>query len=103
MVRCPNLGLGLLRGFELRFVLACGYKRVMEQGFLNRTNKKSLVNDDTTSSLLRGLAKRVKNNDGKLMGKDGKPLMPYRCIVDDKIKETKTDRCEVGAIRPLLL
>nr|GEW61889.1 hypothetical protein [Tanacetum cinerariifolium] len=79
----------------------------MEQGFLNRSNKASLKKVETNGSLLSDLAKRVKNIDGKILGRDGKPLLPYRCVkdkvshsvlVDDVIvgKVNTKDDCKVG-------
>ena len=54
-----------------------GLTREIEQGFLNKTSK-LLV--DKSSSLLSDLASKVKNMNTRILGKDGKPLMPYRCI-----------------------
>ncbi|GJR48183.1 hypothetical protein Tco_1316286 [Tanacetum coccineum] len=79
----------------------------MEQGFLNRSNKASLKKDGTNGPLLSDLAKRVKNINGKILGRDGKPLLPYRCVkgkvspsvsVDDVdvVKVNTKDDCEVG-------
>ena len=59
----------------------------MEQGFLNKSSKYS-KNDGQASSMLMNdgnsvlcdLAKRFKKTDGKNLVKDGKPMMPYRCI-----------------------
>nr|GEU88269.1 retrovirus-related Pol polyprotein from transposon TNT 1-94 [Tanacetum cinerariifolium] len=55
----------------------------MEQGFLNKASKAKKKNNkdsSVTSSLLSELAKTFKNVDGKMLGKDGKPLKPYRCV-----------------------
>nr|GEW18166.1 putative reverse transcriptase domain-containing protein [Tanacetum cinerariifolium] len=60
----------------------------MEQGFLNRLNKVSLKNDANYGSLLSDLARKVRNIDGKILGRDGKPMLPYRCVKD---KVTFTD------------
>ncbi|GJV45295.1 ribonuclease H-like domain-containing protein [Tanacetum coccineum] len=88
--------------------------REMKQGFLNRSNKTSLKRDGKKGSMLRDLAKKVKNVDGKILGKDGKPLLPYRCIKDkaspsvlvDKaavIKVNTKDVCEAGSSKPALV
>ena len=44
--------------------IGCGFKREMEQGFLNKSNKNSL-NDGQISSVLSSLAGKVKNIHGK--------------------------------------
>ncbi|GKD62682.1 zinc knuckle CX2CX4HX4C containing protein [Tanacetum coccineum] len=86
----------------------------MEQGFLSRSNKTSLKMDGKKGSMLGDLAKKVKNIDGKILGKDGKPLLPYRCIKDkvspsvsvDKaavIKVNTKDVCEAGSSKPALV
>nr|GEU42203.1 hypothetical protein [Tanacetum cinerariifolium] len=86
----------------------------MEQGFLNRSNKASLKKDDINGSLLSDLAKRVKNIDGKIVGRDMKPLLPYRCVkdkvspsvlVDDvAVGKVNTENdCEVGCLNSALL
>ena len=54
-----------------------GLTREMEQGFLNKTSKISV---DKSSSLLSDLASKVKNRNTRLLGKDGKPLMPHRYV-----------------------
>ncbi|GKE35743.1 hypothetical protein Tco_1455065, partial [Tanacetum coccineum] len=57
--------------------------------------------------MVRCLAKRVKNINGEILGRDGKPLLPYRCVkdkvrpsvsVDDVaiVKVNTKDDCEVG-------
>nr|GEU69560.1 hypothetical protein [Tanacetum cinerariifolium] len=70
----------------------------MEQGFLNRSNKASLKKDDTNGSLLSDLAKRVKNIDGKILGRDGKPLLPYRCVKDKVSHSVLVDDVVVGKV-----
>ena len=55
------------------------------------------MNDDKTSSLLSGLAKRVKNIDGKILGKDGKPLMPYHSI-KNKVVSNSVDGDAAGVM-----
>ncbi|GJX94762.1 zinc knuckle CX2CX4HX4C containing protein [Tanacetum coccineum] len=83
----------------------------MEQGFLNRSNKASMKRDGKEGSLISDLAKKVKNIDGKILRKDGKPMLPYRCVknkvtftdlVDDVavVKESMKDDCEVGCPKP---
>ena len=67
---------------RLEFFVYCfslGF-REMEKGFLNTSNKTTKVSNGNISSVLSGLAKRVKNIDGKILGKDGKPMKPYRCV-----------------------
>nr|GEZ18519.1 zinc knuckle CX2CX4HX4C [Tanacetum cinerariifolium] len=48
----------------------------MEKGFLNSGMKNDVVRKD--DSLLHDLASKIKKIDGKLLGKDGKPLKAYR-------------------------
>ncbi|GKB06694.1 zinc knuckle CX2CX4HX4C containing protein [Tanacetum coccineum] len=79
----------------------------MEQGFLSRSNKASLKNDGNMGSLLSELAKKVKNIDGKILGRDGKPMMPYRCVKDKVtfsddvavVMDNKNDDGEVGSFK----
>ncbi|GJT23468.1 retrotransposon protein, putative, ty1-copia subclass [Tanacetum coccineum] len=79
----------------------------MEQGFLNRSNKASLKNDGNMGSLLSELAKKVKNIDGKILGRDGKPMIPYRCVKDKVtfsddvavVMDNKNDDGEVGSFK----
>ena len=66
----------------------CGFTREMEQGFLNKSNKDTMRNSDNTGSVLSDLAKRVKSINGKLLGKDGKPLKPYRCVNDKVVSNS---------------
>ncbi|GJW44848.1 zinc knuckle CX2CX4HX4C containing protein [Tanacetum coccineum] len=88
----------------------------MEQGFLNRSSKASKKNGGESrkkGALLSDLASKVKNIDGKMLGKDGKPLKAYRCVnaiqtsmdkangVVDPM-ETKNDNSEVGGMKPAL-
>jgi hypothetical protein len=69
----------------------------MEQGFLNKSNKNSLK-DGQISSMLSSLAKKVKSTSGKLLGEDGKPLKPYRCV-NDKVGSLANDAaCVMGNI-----
>ncbi|GJT00878.1 zinc knuckle CX2CX4HX4C containing protein [Tanacetum coccineum] len=71
--------------------VAVGY-REMDKGFLNRkTTSKKVVDNDlvVTGSALGDLAGKVKNIDGKILGKDGKPMMDHRCVRNpDLIKES---------------
>ncbi|GJZ64477.1 hypothetical protein Tco_0620898 [Tanacetum coccineum] len=48
----------------------------MEKGFVNSGKKNDAVRKD--DSLLHDLASKIKKIDGKLLGKDGKPLKAYR-------------------------
>ncbi|GKC26646.1 zinc knuckle CX2CX4HX4C containing protein [Tanacetum coccineum] len=73
----------------------------MEQGFLNRSYKATKKTGGDTSkagSLLSGMAKKVKNIDGKILGKDGKPLKAYRCFnfVDNPKDATDNAHAVVG-------
>ncbi|GJS60554.1 hypothetical protein Tco_0655338 [Tanacetum coccineum] len=60
--------------------------REMERGFLNRSskskNKKKDIGDSNkkTAPLLSDLAKKIQNIEGKILGKDGKPMQPYRNV-----------------------
>ncbi|GJW77274.1 zinc knuckle CX2CX4HX4C containing protein [Tanacetum coccineum] len=64
----------------------------MDKGFLNRkTTSKKVVDNDlvVTGSVLGDLAGKVKNIDGKILGKDGKPMMARRCVRNpDVMKES---------------
>ncbi|GJT83453.1 pre-mRNA-splicing factor SYF1, partial [Tanacetum coccineum] len=68
-----------------------GY-REMDKGFLNRkTTSKKVVDNDlvVTGSVLGDLAEKVKNIDGKILGKDGKPMMARRYVHNpDVMKES---------------
>ncbi|GKE24758.1 hypothetical protein Tco_1436270 [Tanacetum coccineum] len=83
----------------------------MEQGFLNRSNKASLKNDGNMGSLLSELAKKVKNIDGKILGRDRKPMIPYRCVKDKVtfsddvvvVMDNKNDDGEVGSFKSTLI
>ena len=63
----------------------------MEQGFLNKATKSSLNHADTMGSSLSDLARTVKSSNGKLLGKDGKPLKPYRCVNEKASSGTLKD------------
>ena len=69
----------------------------MEQGFLNKSNKNSLQ-DGQISSMLSSLAKKVKSTSGKLLGEDGKPLKPYRCVNDNVGSLANDAACVMGNI-----
>ncbi|GKB45539.1 reverse transcriptase domain-containing protein, partial [Tanacetum coccineum] len=81
--------------------------REMEQGFLNKSNKASLKNDGNMGSLLSELAKKMKNIDGKILGRDRKPVIPYRCVKDKVtfsddvavVMDNKNDEGEVGSFK----
>nr|GEU63989.1 hypothetical protein [Tanacetum cinerariifolium] len=78
----------------------------MEQGFLNRTSKpktqKKDIGDSTkkTAPLLSNLAKKVQNIEGKMLGKDSKPMQPYRIVVmKSSLVETMSEnRAEDGGV-----
>ncbi|GKC32131.1 hypothetical protein Tco_1039425 [Tanacetum coccineum] len=80
----------------------------MEQGFLNRSNKVLLKNEGKMGWLLSDLAKKVKNIDGKILGRDGKSMKPYQCVKDKVtfaddaavVMENKNDDGEVGSLIP---
>nr|GEU52624.1 hypothetical protein [Tanacetum cinerariifolium] len=70
----------------------------MDNGFLNRkTTSSKVVKNDlvVTRSVLGDLARKVKSIDGKILGKDGKPMMPRCCISNlDVLKESvREDVC----------
>nr|GFB42652.1 hypothetical protein [Tanacetum cinerariifolium] len=74
-----------------------GY-REMDKGFLNRkTTSSKVVKNDlvVTKSVLGDLARKIKSIDGKILGKDGNPMMPRRCISNlDVLKESvRADVC----------
>ncbi|GKA21410.1 hypothetical protein Tco_0701399 [Tanacetum coccineum] len=55
----------------------------MDKGFLNRiSNGSKEVNKGflEKGSLLRNIAAKVKNIDGKILGRDGKPMVARRCV-----------------------
>ncbi|GJX91319.1 zinc knuckle CX2CX4HX4C containing protein [Tanacetum coccineum] len=62
----------------------------MEEGFLNRSTKPKTKKKDIGDSsikaaqLLTDLAKKVHNIEGKMVGKDDKPLKPYRTSKTDE-------------------
>ncbi|GJS21480.1 zinc knuckle CX2CX4HX4C containing protein [Tanacetum coccineum] len=65
----------------------------MDKGFLNRksTGKKHV----DEGSLLRNLAGKIKNIDGKMIGKDGKPMVARRCVrSSDAAKNPVCDRVQ---------
>ncbi|GJT99253.1 hypothetical protein Tco_1094771 [Tanacetum coccineum] len=74
---------------QMRYALESTWNlglREMEQGFLNKSskskNKKKDIGDSNqkTTPLLSELAKKVWNIEGKILGKDGKPMQPYRNV-----------------------
>ncbi|GJY49804.1 hypothetical protein Tco_0439760 [Tanacetum coccineum] len=52
----------------------------MEQGFLNNASRAKQNNKGDSSVLLSDLARKVKNIDGIILGRDGKPMKPYRRV-----------------------
>nr|GEX32618.1 hypothetical protein [Tanacetum cinerariifolium] len=74
----------------------------MEQGFLNRSARVKNQKGDgikTSGSILSGLAKRVKNIDGKVLGKDVKPLKAYHSLTfgeNNKDTSVTTARVDSG-------
>ncbi|GJU44839.1 zinc knuckle CX2CX4HX4C containing protein [Tanacetum coccineum] len=59
----------------------------MDKGFLNRKSSCKKHDDGGSmekSSLLGDLAGKIKNIDGKMIGKDGKPMMARRCVRSSK-------------------
>nr|GEW83249.1 hypothetical protein [Tanacetum cinerariifolium] len=75
----------------------------MDKGFLNRktTSSKFVKNDLVVMrSVLGDLVGKVKSIDGKILGKDGKPMMPRRCISNlDVMKESvRGDVCLANVV-----
>ncbi|GKB69006.1 hypothetical protein Tco_0930418 [Tanacetum coccineum] len=80
----------------------------MEQGFLNRptkpkTKKKDIGDSSSKAeSLLTDLAKKVRNIEWKMLGKDEKPMKPYRQVkaVENPIvvEAMDADRAEDGVV-----
>ncbi|GKB04505.1 zinc knuckle CX2CX4HX4C containing protein, partial [Tanacetum coccineum] len=77
--------------------------REMENGFLlgNKSSKaklnKKVIGDSNKKAapLLSDLARKVYNIEGKMLGKDGKPLQPIRSVVHPMVAETMdTTRAE---------
>ncbi|GJU95584.1 zinc knuckle CX2CX4HX4C containing protein [Tanacetum coccineum] len=64
----------------------------MNKGFLNRSSNTSKVvdNDLIRKGLLLGdLASKIRNIDGKILGRDGKPMVARRCVrFSDTTKES---------------
>nr|GEW01774.1 hypothetical protein [Tanacetum cinerariifolium] len=89
-----------VRSFKFDCCWCCvvvGY-REMDKGFLNRkTTSSKVVKNDlvVTRSVLGDLAGKIKSIDGKILGKDGNPMMPRRCISNlDVLKESvRADVC----------
>ncbi|GJQ97961.1 integrase, catalytic region, zinc finger, CCHC-type containing protein [Tanacetum coccineum] len=76
---------------------------MMNKGFLNRSSKASKVGDNDLigkGSLLGDLASKIRNIDGKILGRDGKPMMARRCVrFADVTKESicGDERCGVNS------
>ncbi|GJW44994.1 zinc knuckle CX2CX4HX4C containing protein [Tanacetum coccineum] len=80
--------------------------RETEQGFLNRSTKPKTKKKDIRDSsskaapLLIDLAKKVRNIEGKMLGKDSKPIKPYRQVkaIENPIvvEAMDADRAEDG-------
>ncbi|GJV95330.1 hypothetical protein Tco_1546907 [Tanacetum coccineum] len=65
---------------------------MMNKGFLNRSSTASKAGDNNLSgkgALLGDLASKIRNIDGKILGRDGKPMVARRCVrFADKTKES---------------
>ncbi|GJU68813.1 zinc knuckle CX2CX4HX4C containing protein [Tanacetum coccineum] len=65
---------------------------MMNKGFLNRSSTASKAGDNDLSgkgALLGDLASKIRNIDGKILGRDGKPMVARRCVrFADKTKES---------------
>ncbi|GJV49587.1 hypothetical protein Tco_1439799 [Tanacetum coccineum] len=74
----------------------------MDKGFLNRksTGKKDVDNGlMKKGSLLGDLAGKIKNIDGKILGKNGKPVVARRCIRSSGVtKESVSDEVRMEDI-----
>ncbi|GJT63382.1 zinc knuckle CX2CX4HX4C containing protein [Tanacetum coccineum] len=76
---------------------------MMNKGFLNRSSKASKVGDNDLigkGSLLGDLASKIRNIDGKILGRDGKPMVARRCVrFADATKESicGDERCGVNS------
>ncbi|GKA00233.1 zinc knuckle CX2CX4HX4C containing protein [Tanacetum coccineum] len=64
----------------------------MNKGFLNRSSNAAKVVDSEligNGSLLGGLASKIQSIDGKILGRDGKPMVARRCVrFTDKTNES---------------
>ncbi|GKA62197.1 hypothetical protein Tco_0761716, partial [Tanacetum coccineum] len=74
----------------------------IEQGFLNRSNKASRkdgVDLKKTGSKLSGLADKIKNIDGKILGKDGRPLKAHQVVkIACGVVKTMVNNVEVSGV-----
>ncbi|GJV88495.1 putative reverse transcriptase domain-containing protein [Tanacetum coccineum] len=76
---------------------------MMNTGFLNQSSKASKVGDNDLigkGSLLGDLASKIRNIDGKILGRDGKPMVARRCVrFADATKESicGDERCGVNS------
>ncbi|GKA42166.1 putative ribonuclease H-like domain-containing protein [Tanacetum coccineum] len=81
-----NCGFLLLRG-RLR--------EMMNKGFLNRSSKTSKDGDNELIGkglLLGDLASKIRSIDGKILGRDGKPMVAHRCVrFSETAKENASD------------
>ncbi|GJR07606.1 zinc knuckle CX2CX4HX4C containing protein [Tanacetum coccineum] len=71
--------------------------KLMDKGFLNRiSNGSKEVNKGLLEkgSLLGNIAAKVKNIDGKILGRDGKPMVARRCVRFSEM--TKESACGDG-------
>ncbi|GJW08389.1 zinc knuckle CX2CX4HX4C containing protein [Tanacetum coccineum] len=74
----------------------------MEQGFLNKSSKSKNKKKDLSDfiqkkvPLLTDLAKKVKNIEGKILGKDGKPMKAVRYVKSVEAPSMDANRADVG-------
>nr|GEZ87492.1 RNA-directed DNA polymerase, eukaryota, reverse transcriptase zinc-binding domain protein [Tanacetum cinerariifolium] len=81
--------------------ISIGYYLVSSLNVVKASNKDG-GDPQKKGSLLSDLAKKVKNIDGKVLGKDGKPMKPYHCVnfKDTSIENTGgcVDAMESGSV-----
>ncbi|GKF02458.1 hypothetical protein Tco_0029381, partial [Tanacetum coccineum] len=68
---------------------------MMNKGFLNRSSKTSKDGDNELIGkglLLGDLASKIRSIDGKILGRDGKPMVARRCVrFSETAKENASD------------
>ncbi|GKC27813.1 hypothetical protein Tco_1035107 [Tanacetum coccineum] len=77
----------------------------MERGLLD-SNSKAKNKDggkEHKCSMLGGLAKRVKNINGKLVGKDGKPLVAARNVRDEDTKVSTNAAATTNVVEQIVI
>ncbi|GJU68818.1 hypothetical protein Tco_1255077 [Tanacetum coccineum] len=80
---------------------------MMNKGFLNRSSTASKAGDNDLSgkgALLGDLASKIRNIDGKILGRDGKPMVARRCVrFADKTKESVSGDARKGKGKQVIL